>query len=402
MSLLRPFRALMPARGCAQAVAAPPYDVLTRAEAKARAAASRQSFLHVSRPEIDLPEATAADAPEVYARAAENMAWLRARGVIARAEMPSLYVYRATCGDHSQTGVAGAVSVADYRAGLVRRHEQTRPDKVADRARQIEAVGAHTGPVMLAHRGDPTLARAVAAIAAGEPALSASLDGVDHDVWLPSAAQAASLGGAAGRLSALYIADGHHRCEAAALPTAAGRGGQARFLGIAFPENALRILGYHRLVRDLNGRRPEDLPGALAACYDIARSATPVRPDRRHLFGMYVAGRWHRLALRIAPAEDADPAARLDVTILSRTILAPILGLGDPRHDDRIAFVGGRAGLRTLADRVDSGEMAVGFALYPTALADLFAVADAGGVMPPKSTWFDPKLADGLLSLPLN
>ena len=401
MSLLAPFRALMPAQDRAEAVAAPPYDVLTGAQARARAAGGRLSFLHVSRPEIDLPEATAPDAPEVYAKAAENMAWLLARGVIARAGRPTLYVYRATRGGHSQTGIAGAVSAADYRAGLVRRHELTRPDKVADRARQIEAVAAHTGPVMLAHRGDPALARAVAAVAAGKPALSASLDGVDHAVWVPSGAKAASLGAAAARLPALYIADGHHRCEAAAL-LAAARGGRGGFLGIAFPENELRILGYHRLVRDLNGRRAEDLPRELAARFDVAPSAAPVRPDRRHVFGMYVAGRWYRLALRAPPAEDADPAARLDVAVLSRTVLAPILGLGDPTREKRIDFVGGGNGLQALAERVDSGEMAAGFALYPTALADLFAVAEAGGVMPPKSTWFDPKLADGLLSLPLD
>ncbi len=402
MSLLRPFRALMPAPAHAQAVAAPPYDVLTSAEARARAAGARLSFLHVSKPEIDLPEATPPDAPEVYAKAAENMAALTAEGVMTRAERPSLYVYRATGGGHSQTGIAGAVSVADCRAGLIRRHEMTRPDKVADRARQIEAVGAHTGPVMLACRDDPVLAQAIARIAAGAPSLCASFDGVDHAVWVPSAETAAELGAAADRLPALYIADGHHRSEAAAR-LAGPRGGEggARFLGIAFPQSEMRILDYNRVVRDLNGRSAEDLLRGIDASFDVAPSDAPVRPHRRHVFGMYVSGAWYRLALR-APPPDGDPAARLDVAVLSRTILAPILGIGDPTRDTRIDFVGGSRGLEALEARVDGGEMAVAFALYPTALADLFAVADAGGIMPPKSTWFDPKLADGLLSLPLD
>ncbi len=402
MSLLRPFRALMPTPRHAQAVAAPPYDVLTSAEARARAAGNRLSFLHVSKPEIDLPEATAPDAPEVYAKAAENMAWLLAQGVVARVGRPSLYVYRATAVGHSQTGIAGAVSVADYRAGLVRRHELTRPDKVADRARQIEAVAAHTGPVMLAHRDDPALARATAALTAGKPTLSASFDGVDHAVWVPSEADAAALGAAADRLPALYIADGHHRSEAASLVAGSGNGEPANFLGIAFPESQMRILDYNRTVRDLNGRQAEDLLREVSGPFDVTPSDAPVRPDRRHVFGMYLAGGWHRLALRAPPAADADPAARLDVAVLSRTILAPVLGLGDPTRETRIDFVGGSRGLEALAARVDSGEMAVAFALYPTALADLFAVADAGRTMPPKSTWFDPKLADGLLSLPLD
>ena len=402
MALLRPFRALMPTPAHARAVAAPPYDVLTSAEARVRAAGERLSFLHVSKPEIDLPEATAPDAAEVYATGARNMAALLADGVIARTEAAHCYVYRVRIGEHCQTGIAGAVSVADYRAGLIRRHELTRPDKVADRARQIEAVDAHTGPVMLAYRDDPALARVIAAITAGAPTLEATIDGADHFVWVPSSSAAADLGAALDGLARLYIADGHHRSEAAS--SLAERLGieDATFLGIAFPESEMRILDYNRVVRDLGGRTAEALLAELSGLFDVARADTPVRPDRPHIFGMYLDKTWYRLVLRTPPAADSDPVERLDVAVLARTILGPLLGIGDPTLDKRIDFVGGSRGLEGLRARVDSGEMAVAFALYPTRPADLFAVADAGAIMPPKSTWFDPKLADGLLSLPLD
>ena len=402
MALLRPFRALMPTPGHARAVAAPPYDVLTSAEARVRAAGDRLSFLHVSKPEIDLPEATAPDAPEVYAKGAENMAALLAEGVIARAETASCYVYRARMGAHSQTGIAGAASVADYRAGLIRRHELTRPDKVADRARQIEAVNAHTGPVMLAYRDDPALARVIAGITAGAPTLEASIDGVDHAVWVPSSGAAADLNAALDGLATLYIADGHHRSEAAS-SLAERRGVEdATFLGIAFPESEMRILDYNRVVRDLNGGTAKALLAEISGPFTVEPSNRPVRPDRPQVFGMYLEKTWYRLSLKVPPAADLEAADRLDVAILSRTLLEPFLGIGDPRLDKRIDFVGGSRGLEGLQARVDSGEMAVAFALFPTRLADLFAVADAGAIMPPKSTWFEPKLADGLLSLPLD
>ena len=402
MSLLQPFHALMPRPADAQAVAAAPYDVLTSAEARVRAAGNRRSFFHVSKPEIDLPEAVAPEAPEVYAKAAENMATLIADGVIAKTDAPALYVYRARAGGHSQTGIAGAAPVAAYRDGLILRHELTRPDKVADRARQIQAAAAHTGPVMMAYRDDPDLARAIAGITSDAPTLAASVDGVEHTVWMPAGTAAADLEAAAGRVPRLYIADGHHRSEAAAQLAKSRSSATARFLGIAFPASEMRILDYNRVVRDLNGLNAEALPSALTDAFDVSISVRPVRPDRAGVFGMYVAETWYRLVLRRLPLTGADPADRLDVAILSRLILEPILGVGDPRLDKRIDFIGGSRGLAALEASVDSGEMAVAFALYPTGLADLFAVADAGGIMPPKSTWFDPKLADGLLSLPLD
>ncbi len=394
MSLIAPFRAILPAPQHAGAVAAPPYDVLSRAEARARAAGNRLSFLHVSRPEIGLACGVAADDSAVYARAAETMARLLAEGTLGRAERARLYVYRVEIDGHRQTGIAGAAPVAALADGRIRRHELTRPAKVADRARQIEAVGAHTGPVMLAHRDDPALAEAVAAVAAGPPALEAGIDGVAHSVWAADGAAGAALLRAAERLETLYIADGHHRSEAAS------RVG-ARFLAIGFPAGEMRILDYNRVVRDLAGRSPDEFLAALRDGFAVAPSDRPVRPERPGRFGLYLAGRWYGLALETAQAADGDPAAALDAEILSRAVLAPLLGIDDPRSDPRIDFVGGGRGLDGLAARVDSGEMAAAFALRPVSLDRLFAVADAGRAMPPKSTWFEPKLADGLLSLPL-
>ena len=396
MTLIAPFRAIVPTPAHAQAVAAPPYDVLSSAEARVRAAGNPLSFLHVSKPEIDLPEGVAGDDPAVYARAAENMARLKAESAIGVTERAHLYVYRAETGDRRQTGIAGAAPVEAYRDGRIRRHELTRPAKVMDRARQIEAVQAHTGPVMLSHRDDPAVAEAIAAVAAGPPTLEAEVDGVRHSVWFAGGDAGAALVEAVRGLDTLYVADGHHRSEAAT------RVGGTSFLVVSFPESQMRILDYNRVVRDLGGHSPDAFLAALGADFSVASSDVPARPDRPGRFGLYLAGRWYRLARREAPAENGDPTAGLDADILSRTVLAPLLGIEDVRNDPRIDFVGGSRGLDGLAARVDSGEMAAAFALHPVSLGQLFAVADAGRVMPPKSTWFEPKLADGLLSLPLD
>ena len=396
MSLIAPFRAIVPTPAHAQAVAAPPYDVLSSAEARVRAAGNPLSFLHVSKPEIGLPEGVAGDDPAVYARAAENMAWLKAESAIGLTERAHLYVYRAETDDRRQTGIAGAAPVEAYRDGRIRRHELTRPAKVMDRARQIEAVGAHTGPVMLSHRDDPAVAEASAAVAAGPPTLEAEVDGVRHSVWFAGGDAGTALANAVQGLDTLYVADGHHRSEAAT------RVGGTSFLVVGFPESEMRILDYNRVVSDLSGRSADEFLTALDADFSVAPSDMPVRPDRSGRFGLYLAGRWYSLALREAPAENGDPAAALDAEILSRTVLSPLLGIEDVRNDPRIDFVGGSRGLDGLAARVDSGEMAAAFALHPVGLHELFAVADAGRIMPPKSTWFEPKLADGLLSLPLD
>lgn len=422
--LIQPFRAIRPAPHHAADVAAPPYDVISADEARLHAAGRPWSFLHVSRPEIDLPPGADPYAPEAYAKARAAMQRLIADGILIRDEKPTYYVYRVAAGGRRQTGVVAAASVAAYTSGRIRRHELTRPEKELDRARQIEAVGAHTGPVFVMHRPDAAVAAVIAASAEGEPLADVSEAGkIRHQVWRVDEDDAVNaLSAAFEAMDALYIADGHHRAAAAARVATATRPAPApsapdpcapapcapasdaapRFLIVSFASDEVRILDYNRLVRDLNGHTPETLLGELARPFVVHRAEAPVRPARPHEFGMVLDGRWYRLALREALPADASPVERLDVTLLSRLVLAPVLGIGDPRTDSRIDFVGGSRGLEELERRVDGGLWAVGFSLHPTALADLMAVADAGDVMPPKSTWFEPKLADGLLSLPLD
>ena len=410
-TLVRPFRGLRPARGRAREIAAPPYDVVTTAEARALAEGKPYSFFHVSRAEIDLPDGTDPYSDAVYAAAAANLETMIRKGVLARDEQPGYYVYRMTDGGTSQTGVTVAASIDAYTDERIRRHELTRPAKETDRVRQIEAVDTITGPVLLVHRNDPALDALLATASRNEPANTATVGDVRHDVWPvfdPAAVEAITRRFDAMR--ALYIADGHHRSAAAARVAEARRaasGGTAAeepwnaFLAVSFPEHAVRILDYNRVVRDLGGRDPDAFLAVLAAEFDVRPSQGPVRPERRAEFGLYVGGTWYRLTLRVAP-DDSDPVERLDVRLLDRLVLSRWLGIDDPRTDPRIDFIGGARGPEAVSARVDAGDMAVGFTLFPTALDDLIAVADAGRIMPPKSTWFEPKLADGLISMPLS
>ncbi len=411
MPLLAPFAGLRPVPGRAQDVIAPPYDVLSTEEARARATGRPWSFLHVSRPEIDLAPGTDPHAPEVYAKGKENFARMLAEGVLARDPAPCYYLYRLTMGGHTQTGVVAAASVAAYESGRIRRHEFTRPDKEDDRVRQIEALNAQTGPVFLIYRRSPEVDALVAELTALAPPETAAVgdDGVRHEIWVVrERARIEALQRALEAVPRLYIADGHHRAAAAARVAAARRaapGGVAAgerpsdyFLAVSFPDNQTRILDYNRVVRDLNGLAPETFLERLAAVFRVEPAVQAVRPQRRGEFGMYLAGRWYRLAIHPERIPQDDPVRRLDVSLLQEQLLEPVLGIRDPRRDPRIDFVGGIRGLAELARRVDSGEMAVAFALHPTSLEDLMAVADAGAVMPPKSTWFEPKLADGLVS----
>lgn len=398
--LIRPFRALRPAPGRAPDVAAPPYDVLNTEEARARAAGRPWSFLHISKPEIDLPPDTDPYATPVYATGARNLAAQVAAGVLVREAAPAYYAYRLRMGDHVQTGLGCVGSVAAYDANRIRKHEFTRPDKEDDRVRQITALNAQTGPVLLAWPAEARLKAVLSAATAGEPVANVMADdGVVHTVWrIDDPASVAAISASVDAMPALYIADGHHRSAAASRVAAAAPGGARDwFLCVAFPHDEMRILDYNRLVRDLNGLEPAAFLARIAAEFRPAAAPGQARPARPGEFSMYLGGRWYRLAVRpeLIPA---DPVASLDVSLLQDHLLGPVLGIGDPRRDRRIDFVGGIRGLGELERRVDSGEMAVAFALYPTSLTALMAVADAGQVMPPKSTWFEPKLADGLLS----
>ncbi|MGE0386926.1 MAG: DUF1015 domain-containing protein [Gammaproteobacteria bacterium] len=404
MTLIRPFRALRPAAGRAAEVIAPPYDVLSSAEARARAAGRPHSFLHVSKAEIDLEPGIDSHADAVYAAAARNLAAMVADGVLVRDPRPAYYAYRLRMGSHVQTGIAATASVAAYGAGRIRRHELTLPAKESDRVRQIDAVNAQTGPVLLACPDSDAFDAAIGAAIARAPCADAVADdGIGHTLWLIDDAHAiGAIGAAVEAMPALYIADGHHR-SAAAARVAAARGGAADaphryFLAVMFPRRQMRILDYNRVVRDLNGLGADAFLQRLQTDFAIEPLAARQAPGAPARFCLYLGGRWFRLTLRPESIPAADPVARLDVSLLTDRVLAPILGISDLRRDARIDFVGGIRGLPELERRVDSGEMAAAFALHPTSIDDLMAVADAGAVMPPKSTWFEPKLADGLVS----
>jgi len=401
MPLIKAFAGLRPAPGRAVAVAAPPYDVLSSAEARERAAGKPYSFLHISKPEIDLPPGTDPHAPEVYARAASNLAQMIAHGILRRDPSPGYYAYRLTMGDHVQTGLVAAASVAAYDTGRIKKHEFTRPDKEDDRVLQIAATNAQTGPVLLAYPNAPAVDALLARASAGEPTADVSAeDGIRHQIWVISAPHLVEgIGAAFEALPALYIADGHHRSAAASRVCAErqGKGESGYFLAVVFPHHEMRIMDYNRVVTDLNGLAEEAFLNRIAGAFELAPASPLERPSQPGEFRLYLPGRWFKLVIRpeLVPT---DPVARLDVSLLSDYLLSPILGIADLRRDKRIDFVGGMRGLVELKRRVDSGEMAAAFALFPTRMEDLMAVADAGCVMPPKSTWFEPKLADGLVS----
>lgn len=402
MTLIRPFAALRPVAERAIDVVAPPYDVLSSAEARVRVSGRPWSFLHISRPEIDLPETTDPHAAEVYARAATNLQEMLRQGVLVRDDVPCYYIYRMIMGEHSQTGLVAAASVADYDSNRIRKHEFTRPDKEDDRVRQIEALSAQTGPVLLAYKSQQQVDAMLMSAAEGVADVDLVADGgIRHLLWVVrDDALIEQITAAFDAMDALYIADGHHR-SAAASRVAASRQGDAGtdgFLAVVFPHRQMQILDYNRTVRDLAGMTPEALLARISESFSASPAAIAVQPEDPGIFGLYLAGQWYRLTIRpdLIPG---DPVGRLDVSLLADNLLAPLLGIEDPRRDTRIDFVGGIRGLGELERRVDSGEMAAAFSMYPTRMEDLMAVADAGEVMPPKSTWFEPKLADGLVSL---
>jgi uncharacterized protein (DUF1015 family) len=406
---VKPFRGLRPRADLASKIPSLPYDVLDRAEALALARNDPHTFLHVVKAEIDLDPSVDASDPRVYAKARENFRAMRERGWLVRDERPAFYLYRQRMGDHVQTGVVGAATVDDYLEGRIKKHEHTRPDKEDDRTRHADAIGAHAGPVFLAYRDVPAIDALVAQGTRGEPALAFdAVDGVAHALWVvDDAAAAAHLEDAFRAVPASYIADGHHRAAAYArvarirresgAPPGGGRPFD-HFLSVHFPATQLRILAYNRLVRDLHGLEAPRLFRRLdAAGFDVIAPWPAKAPRDAATFGMYLAGTWHLLIARPGTAPEGDPVKRLDVAVLQDRILEPILGVLDPRTDGRITFCGGIRGVAELERRVDSGEHAVAFAMHPTGLEDVMRVADAGAVMPPKSTWFEPKLRSGVV-----
>lgn len=402
MTLIRPFRALRPASGRAADVLAPPYDVLSSAEARVRAKDKPWSFLHISKPEIDLDPAVDIYDPVVYAKAAENLARMVKAGVLQRDAKPCYYVYRLTWRDRQQTGLAAVACVEDYNSNRIRKHELTTIKKEDDRVRQIKAVNAQTGPVMIAYPAAPEVDALLAAATKRTPDVDVTADdGVRHEMWVvDDAATIDRITAEIDALPAVYIADGHHRSAAAAriADERGGEGSHDYFLAVLFPHHQMTILDYNRVIRDLNGRSREDLLAELTRDFSVTASPEPVRPASSGEFGMYLPGQWYRLGIRqdLIPAN--DPIGRLPITLLTLHVIEPVFGITNQRNDKRIDFIGGARGLGEIERRVNSGEMAVGFALHPTQMDDLMAVADSNQIMPPKSTWFEPKLADGIVN----
>jgi uncharacterized protein (DUF1015 family) len=402
MAFIAPFRALRPTPTSAPRVAAVPYDVVNAQEAHALANGNPLSFLHISRAEIDLPPNTDPYSDAVYRKAVENFAALKTQAPLVDEEAPSLYVYRLQMGRHVQTGIAGTFSIDEYDRGVIKKHEHTRRDKEDDRTRHMIELRAQTGPVFLTYRAASAVDRIVARVSGQQPLFDFTApDGVQHTIWRADAAGMKDLVLAFDAIPLLYIADGHHRAASAARARQQLRGANdARgewdtVLAVAFPDNQMQVLPYNRVVKDLASYSPQSLLAKLREQCVVKEG--PATPARKGEVAMFLDGKWHTLVLGAGPG-DVSPADRLDVSRLQDTVLTPLFGIGDVRTDKRIDFIGGARGTSELERLVNSGQAAVAFSLYPVSVDDLMQVCDAGGIMPPKSTWFEPKLRDGLLS----
>jgi uncharacterized protein (DUF1015 family) len=379
-----------------------PYDVVNADEARALANGNSLSFLHVSRAEIDLPAGTDPYSDAVYEKAVANFSALKGRAPLVVEEQPTMYVYRLRMGQHVQTGIAATYSIDEYERGVIKKHEKTRRDKEDDRTRHILDTRAQTGPVFLTYRASPAVDRTVERTTRGAPLFDfTAADGIQHSIWPIAQVEHRALTDAFARIPALYIADGHHRAASAArvrqrlAGSEGARGEWDTFLAVAFPDNQMQVLPYNRVVKDLKGHTAESFLAALRERVTIGEG--PASPSRKGEVAMFLEGKW--LTLRFPPVPGATSAAdALDVSRLQDLVLSPVLGIGDVRSDKRIDFVGGARGTGELEKLVSAGKAAVAFSMYPVSVDDLMTISDAGGIMPPKSTWFEPKLRDGLLS----
>ena len=399
MATLKPFPALRPRPELAGQICELPYDVMSSDEARDMASGNPLSFLHVSKPEIDLPPDTDPYSPEVYAKGAANLSKLIADGALAQDSKPCFYLYRQIMGGHSQTGLVASASCQEYLDGIIKKHEFTRPDKEDDRVRHIETLNSQTGPVFLTYRAEKAMDDFVAQRTAQLPAVDfTAKDGVRHTSWIVSDDDGIQfIAGAFAKIPFLYIADGHHRSAAAGrvFQSRNGAGASAGFLTVIFPHNQMKILPYNRVLKDLNGATPEQLLEKLDGVFIIKQDGVP-SPSRKHELALFLGGRWYGLNFRPHFAATSDPIEKLDVTLLQKYVLAPIFGIDDPRTSKRISFVGGIRGTGELEKLVNGGEFACAFSMFPTSIDDLMTIADANGIMPPKSTWFEPKLRDAM------
>ncbi len=397
---IRPFAALRPRPQSASAVAAVPYDVVDTAEARALAAGNPESFLHVSRPEIDMPDGTDCSSPEAYAQARRALDSLRASGTLFKDDAPKYYAYRQTMGSHSQTGIVATFDAKDYLAGVLKQHEKTRQDKEDDRTRHIETLSAHTGPAFLTYKDDPAIDAIVAEACAETPLYDFTApDGIRHTVWeiaRGDSCRADELQERFALIPAAYIADGHHRSAAASrYAREKNFEGESRwYLAVAFPASQLKILPYNRLVADLNGHSADGLLAKAREIFNVTPASDGNPTAGRHA-RMFLAGSWYDLAWDV-PA-GTDVVSSLDVSVLQDRFLSPVLGINDPRTSPRISFMGGIRGADALRAKVEDGSNAVAFSMYPVTVGEMMDIADAGAVMPPKSTWFEPKLRSGLV-----
>ena len=407
MVRVKPFAAIRPPKDLVTAVAAPPYDVLNSQEAKDMA--GEKSLLHITKPEIDFDPILEDHDPRVYDRAVKNFAEWQKRGWLKRDPKECYYVYSQTMGDRTQYGLVLCAHTDDYAAGIIKKHELTRKDKEDDRMVHVRIQNANIEPVFFAYKDNAELAAIVAKASAGKP----EYDFIDennfgHRFWpiTDDATIARITEIFTTQIDAFYVADGHHRTAAAARVGAEKRAQNPHhtgaeeynfFMAVCFPGSELRILDYNRVVKDLNGLSPEEFKQALKTDFELAdRGTEPYRPSKLHEFSMYLGGRWYSLLAKPGRYDDSDPIGVLDVTVLSNLVLDKLLAIKDLRTDKRIDFVGGIRGLEELSRRVDSGEMAVAFALYPVSMQQLMDIADSGAIMPPKTTWFEPKLRSGL------
>jgi len=400
MATLTPFAALRPKPELAAQICELPYDVMSSDEAQAVAAGNPLSFLHVSKPEIDLPRGTDLYAPAVYAKGRENFQRLIAQDALQPDGQPGFYLYRQIMGAHAQIGLVAAASCEEYQRNLIKKHELTRPDKEDDRVRHIEALNSQTGPVFLTYRAVAEFDAFVAKKIAGPPAVDfTAQDGVRHTSWtLSSADEIKFVESQFARIPFLYIADGHHRSAAAArvFQSRHGAGHSGQFLAVIFPHNQMQILPYNRVLKDLNGHSPEQLLQRLGEVFTLQPAGGPPALQGKHEFGFYFQNQWRTLRVKPQFTTTQDPIESLDVTLLQKHVLAPVFGIDDPRTSKRINFVGGIRGTGELEKLVNRGEYACAFSMFPTSIEDLMSIADAGGIMPPKSTWFEPKLRDAM------
>ena len=400
MATLKPFAALRPQPGLAAQICELPYDVMSSDEAREIARGNPLSFLHVSKPEIDLPPGTDLYSPEVYAKGRENLQQLIAQGALRVDSQPNFYLYRQIMGNHAQVGLVAAASCEEYLNNIIKKHEFTRPDKEDDRVRHIETLNSQTGPVFLTYRASEKFDAFVEKKISETPVVDLTAkDGVRHTSWtISSADDIKFVESQFAQIPFLYIADGHHRSAAAGrvYQSRHGAGHSGQFLAVIFPHNQMQILPYNRVLKDLNGRTPAQLLETLQTVFAFSPEAGVAAPAHKNEVSLYLGGKWYSLVFRKNLAAVENPIDQLDVTLLQKNVLSPIFGIDDPRTSKKINFVGGIRGTAELEKLVDSGEYACAFSMFPTSIEDLMNIADAGGIMPPKSTWFEPKLRDAM------